>query len=114
MTHDEILDELAKRGLVDGNIAERLSAAHRRELEEREHVAEEHATEHAEAVARDNCRDCVLQHPYHDFGGAGVATVHHFEVRETVAGRWNLVATFTDPHRAAEYAERIAREGGAA
>lgn len=32
MTHDEILDELAKRGLVDGNIVERLSAAHRREL----------------------------------------------------------------------------------
>ena len=47
-----------------------------------------------------------------DYGRAGVATVHHYEVRETVAGRCNLVATFTDPHRAAEYAERIAREDG--
>ena len=46
-----------------------------------------------------------------DFGRACVATVHHYEVRETMAGRCNLVATFTDPHRAAEYAERIAREG---
>lgn len=141
---------------------EELSAAHRRELAEREHVAEEHATEHAEAVARDNCRDCLgrdalvmikqmgielrneiphLDKKWEaclkmairiyqtaedaylkaggvgvalDFGRAGVATVHHYEVRETVAGRCNLVAVFTDPHRAAEYAERIAREGGAA
>lgn len=31
-----------------------------------------------------------------------------------VAGRCNLVATFTDPNRAEEYAARIAREGGAA
>ena len=111
MTHDEILDELAKRGLIDGNIVERLSAAHRRELEEREREAEEHATEHAEGVARDNCRDCILRHPYRDFGGAGVATLHKYEVRETVAGRCNLVATFTDPNRAEEYAARIAREG---
>ena len=110
MTHDEILDELAKRGLVDGNIVESLSAEHRRELEEREREAEEHATEHAEAVAHDNCRDCILRHPYRDFGGAGVATLHKYEVRETVAGRCNLVATFTDPNRAEEYAARIARE----
>lgn len=81
MTHDEILDELAKRGLIDGNIVERLSAAHRRELEN--------------------------QHPYKDFGLAGVATVHKYEVRTTVDGRCNLVATFTDPHRAEEYAEAV-------
>ena len=84
MTHDEILDELAKRGLIDGNIVERLSAAHRRELEN--------------------------QHPYNDFGLAGVATVHKYEVRTTVDGRCNLVATFTDPKRAMEYAEHLALE----
>ena len=84
MTHDEILDELAKRGLVDGNIVERLSAAHRRELEN--------------------------QHPYADLGCAGVATVHRYEVRATVAGRCDLMATFTDPKRAMEYAEHLALE----
>lgn len=56
-------------------------------------------------------RDLDNQHPYADFGGAGVATLHKYEVRETVAGRCNLVATFTDPNRAEEYAARIAREG---
>ena len=149
-------------GIYFADLADRIKAAAKCELEEREHVAEEHATEHAEAVARDNCRDCLgrdalvmikqmgielrneiphLDKKWEaclkmairiyqtaedaylkaggvgvalDFGRAGVATVHHYEVRETVAGRCNLVATFTDPHRAAEYAERIAREGCAA
>ena len=51
------------------------------------------------------------QHPYADFFGcAGVATVHHYEVRATVAGRCDLMATFTDLKRAMEYAEHLARE----
>lgn len=33
MTIDAILDELAKRGLIDGNIVARISAAHKREVE---------------------------------------------------------------------------------
>lgn len=33
MTTDAILDELAKRGLIDGNIVARISAAHKREVE---------------------------------------------------------------------------------
>ena len=55
----------------------------------------------------------INQHPYADFGSVGVATVHHYEVREAVAGRCNLVATFTDPHRAVEFAQSIAGNGGA-
>ena len=68
-----------------------------------------HGVSHAEAVAAANCRDCVMRdkHPYVDFGSAGVATVHRYEVRETVAGQCNLVATFTDPNRAAEYAQSL-------
>lgn len=49
--------------------------------------------------------------PFADFGAVGVATVHHYEVRETAAGRCNLVATFTDFNRARDYAASLAGEG---
>lgn len=71
---ENVLTQLCKFANNVEQAYERLSAAHRRELAEREHEAEEHATEHAEAVARDNCRDCILRHPYRDFGGAGASS----------------------------------------
>lgn len=52
-------------------VADRIEAAAKRD-EER---AVEHATHHAEAVARDNCRDCVHNPRGHNFEGGNAAAM---------------------------------------
>lgn len=105
MTQLEIIDELG-RMVRQANTSFYVAGTER----SLRHVAsnflnalEKKIGELAEAYHRET------NHHFLDFGAAGVATVHRYEVRTLAAGRCNLVASFTDPHRAAQYAEELAR-----
>lgn len=71
-------------------VADRLEAAAKRD-EER---AVEHATRHAEAVARDNCRDCVHNPRGHNFEGGNAAAM-----RDALEAIRNLAYEVQDMNR---------------
>ena len=73
---------------MDANVvmdfADRVETAARRELDH----AVEHATRHAEAVARDNCRDCVHNPRGHNFEGGNAAAMREAleQIRDMIMG----------------------------
>lgn len=79
MANGEMVSDQYAREVIAGlrKEADRLEAAAKREEEH----AVEHATRHAEAVARDNCRDCVHNPQGHNYEGGNAKAMREYAKR---------------------------------